>query len=71
MSARAFSCLYLDDVVCPHPKRENLRSLDYRCFQCRHFKKWEKMMDEEDARVADEIERIRKNPEAYSRGELQ
>jgi hypothetical protein len=28
------------------------------------------MMDEEDERITDEVERIRENPEAYLRGEL-
>jgi hypothetical protein len=28
------------------------------------------MMDEEDERVTDKVERIRENPEAYLRGEL-
>lgn len=63
-------CFYLDNVVCPHPKREQFRSLDYRCFQCRSFKKWEKIMDEEDERMMNEIDMIRENPEAYLRGEL-
>lgn len=63
-------CLYLDNLVCPHPKREKFRSLDYRCFRCRYFKEWEKTMDDEDERVLNEIDRIRKNSEAYSRGEL-
>jgi hypothetical protein len=64
-------CLLLDNVVCPHPERAKFRSLDYRCFQCHYFKEWEKTMDEEDERLTNEIDRIRENPEAYLRGELQ
>jgi hypothetical protein len=57
--------------VCPHPKRETFRPLDYRCFQCHHFKEWEKVMEEEDEQVTNEIERIHENPEAYLRGEIE
>lgn len=65
------SCFYLDNVVCPHPKRKKFRSLDYRFFQCRHFKEWEKMMEKEDERVMNEIDRIHENSEAYLRGEIE
>jgi len=71
MSVRTFSCLYLDNVACTHPEREKFRSLDYRCFQCCRFKKWEKLMDEEDGRMMDEIEKIQKNPDAYLHGDIE
>jgi hypothetical protein len=63
-------CLYLNKVLCPHPKREKFRPLDYRCFQCHRFKEWEKVMEEEDERIMNEIDRIRENPEAYLRGDI-
>ena len=64
-------CFYLHNVVCPRPKREKFRPLDYRCFQCHHFKEWEKVMEEEDEQVMNEIDRIHENPEAYLRGEIE
>jgi hypothetical protein len=63
-------CIHLNNIVCPHPKRGEFKPLDCRCFRCPHFKQWEKTMEEEDERVTNEIDLIRANPEAYSRGEL-
>jgi hypothetical protein len=36
-----------------------------RCLRCPHYKRFEREMDEEDARESAEIEDIWKNPEKY------
>lgn len=61
---KPLSCLFLDDVLCSYRKDQRLTVLS-RCFKCPHYERWERMMDEEDAREDAEIEDILKNPEKY------
>lgn len=55
-------CLFLDDVVCVKRnsvhKRKSFSVAKY-CFKCAHYKAFILMMDEEDERIMDEIDRER------------
>ena len=66
---KVLSCVFSSDVSCSFRKSEKFGIMN-RCLRCPHYKKWEKTMDEEDERITDKVERIRENPEAYLRGEL-
>lgn len=52
-------CVFLLDVLCSFRKSEKFAIMN-RCFDCPHFKRFEREMDEEDERVMDEIDKIRK-----------
>ena len=55
-------CLFLDDVVCVHRNSVHKRSMfsvPKFCFNCSHYKAFILMMDEEDERIMDEINRER------------
>ena len=58
-SSRLFSCAFLPDVFCSFRKSEKFALMD-RCLKCPHYKRFEREMDEEDEKVMDEIEKIRK-----------
>jgi len=52
------SCLFFNDVLCSHRKSAKVYIMD-RCFECSHFLRFEQMMDDEDERMMDEIDRER------------
>jgi hypothetical protein len=52
-------CILFSDVPCSFRKSENTVFMD-RCFKCLQYERFEREMDEEDQKVMDEIERIRK-----------
>jgi len=57
-------CVFLVDRVCPHRKSEGKRkrfSIANQCFKCSLYKQFVRMVDAEDERVMDEIEKIRKH----------
>ena len=56
---KELSCLFLPDVLCSFRKNENFAVMN-RCLKCPHRKRFLREMDEEDERVMDEIDKIRK-----------
>ena len=63
------SCIFFDDVLCSF--RKDLRfGMMSKCFKCPEYRRFEREMDEEDERVMNEIDNIRKHPETFSREDL-
>jgi hypothetical protein len=58
-------CLFSDDVFCPSSKVPRWERISSVCSSCEHFGRLMRMMDEEDEKVMDEIDDIRRNPEKY------
>jgi hypothetical protein len=52
-------CLFSPDIRCSFRKDEKFKVMS-RCFDCRHYRRFMREMDEEDAKVMDEIDEIRK-----------
>lgn len=57
-SGNVGECLFLDDVVCSYRTKAEWDVLD-QCFECAHYKRWEREMDEEDERIMNEIDEER------------
>jgi hypothetical protein len=58
-SVKVFKCLFFEDVLCSFRKSEKFAILD-QCFKCPHYSRFIREMDEEDQRVMDEIDEIRR-----------
>ena len=61
---KIFSCVFDVDVLCSFRKSERFGIMD-RCFGCSHHKDFVRFMEEQDAEVMDEIDRLRR--EGYGR----
>jgi len=57
---KIFPCCFNADVLCSYRKTEDFRPMN-RCWKCRHYEEFLREMDEEDAKVMDEIDRMRRN----------
>ena len=57
--SKILSCVFFDDVLCSHRKYEGFGIMD-RCLKCRYYEKFLRVMAEEDERVMDEIDEIRR-----------
>jgi len=66
---KLLSCVFSDDVLCSYRKDVGFRIMA-RCSGCPSYKKFEREMDEEDERVMNEVDEMRKNPERFSREDL-
>lgn len=56
---KCLSCVFWDDVLCSY--RKDVRSgVMGRCFKCRHYRRFEREIDEEDEKIMDEIDRIQR-----------
>jgi hypothetical protein len=53
-------CLFFDDVFCPYPKVSRENRAGSVCLGCQHYANFEREMDEEDERIMDEIDEIRR-----------
>ena len=56
---KLLSCIFLTDVLCSYRKDDNFRLMD-RCLKCPQHARFEREMDEEDAKVDAEIEELHK-----------
>lgn len=56
---KLFSCFFLSDVLCSFRTNEKFGVMS-RCLKCPHYRRFVREMDEEDERVMDEIDKIRK-----------
>jgi len=59
MSSKLLSCLFLLDVWCSFRKSEKFTMMD-RCLKCKHYERFLREMDEEDEKVMDEIDEMRR-----------
>lgn len=64
---KLLSCVFSVDVLCSYHKDATFGVMN-RCFKCPHYRRFEREMDEQDERIMDEIDEIRKH--GYLRGEL-
>lgn len=53
-------CLFFDDVFCRYSKILKKDRVGSVCSRCEHYARFEREMDEEDERVMDEIDEIRR-----------
>ena len=56
---KPFSCLFLLHIFCSFRKTEKFGIMD-RCVKCRHYEEFLRIMDAEDEKVMEEIERMRR-----------
>jgi hypothetical protein len=52
-------CFFSNDVVCSWRKSDKFGVMD-RCLKCKHYQEFLRVMDEEDQKVMDEIDRMRR-----------
>lgn len=57
-SMKVLSCVFFDDVLCSYHKGEKFTVMD-RCLKCRHYRRFERMMAEEEE-FSEEVERVRR-----------
>ena len=53
------SCLFLLDVLCSFRRTEKFGVMD-RCLKCKHYLRFLRIMHEEDMKVMDEIDEMRR-----------
>lgn len=59
MSSKLLSCVFLPDVLCSFRKSEKFTMMD-RCLKCSHYARFLREMAEEDEKVMDEIDEMRR-----------
>ena len=59
-SSKLLSCVFYDDVLCSYVKSEKFVGVMDRCLKCRHYLRFLEEMAEEDKKVMDEIDEIRR-----------
>ena len=59
VESKVLSCLFLRDVLCSFRRTENLGVMD-RCLKCKHYFRFLHIMHEQDMKVWDEIEEMRR-----------
>lgn len=57
---KLLSCLFLLDVLCSYVKTEKFSGVMDRCLKCRHYARFLREMAEEDEKVMDEIDTMRR-----------
>jgi len=62
---KPLSCLFMLDVLCSYVKSERSVGVMDRCLKCRHYARFLREMAEEDEKVMDWIDNLRKDPERY------
>ena len=66
MSPKALHCLFLLDVLCSYRKSEKVFGIMDRCLKCKHYLEFLRVMQEEDEKMMDEIDEMRR---FYGEGE--
>ena len=56
---KCLPCVFFDDVLCSYRKDVGFGVMG-RCLKCRHYRRFEREMDEADAKIMDEIDEIRR-----------
>ena len=67
---KLLSCMFFSDILCSFRKSEKFGVMD-RCLKCPHYFRFLREMEEEDERVMDEIDKIRKYGYPKSLGDLE
>ena len=57
---KLLSCLFLLDVFCSFRKSEKVFGIMDRCLRCKHYLEFLKEMEEEDKKIMDEIDEMRR-----------
>jgi len=57
---KGLSCLFLFDVLCSYVKTEKFVGVMDRCLKCPHYLRFLREMSEEDEKVMDEIDEMRR-----------
>jgi len=65
-SRKILSCLFLNNVLCSFRRTEKTWGIMARCFRCAHFARFMVDMAEEDDRMMDRIDEMRRS---YEHGE--
>ena len=60
MSSKPFSCLFKLNVFCSYVKSQNFVGVMDRCLKCRHYEDFLLEMAEEDEKIMDEIDEMRR-----------
>ena len=60
VESKVLSCLFLPDILCSYVKSEKSVGVMDRCMECRHYEEFLRVMHEEDMKVMDEIDRMRR-----------
>ena len=55
---KVLSCVFLNDVLCKYRKSEKPMVLG-RCFKCRHFSRFNHIMEEQEDAFWEQVDRIR------------
>lgn len=66
-------CKFLDGVVCPHKRTARQRkrfSVNRFCFTCPYYGQYVTIMEEEDDRIMDGIDRLHEIRERFDRGKI-
>jgi hypothetical protein len=56
---KCLPCVFFDDVLCSYRKDVGFGVMG-RCLKCRHYRRFEREMDEADAKIMDEIDEIQR-----------
>ena len=56
---KILSCLFLPDIFCSFRKTEKFGIMD-KCLKCRYYEEFLQIMAEEDEKVMDEIDQMRR-----------
>lgn len=57
---KVLSCLFLLDILCSYVKSAKSTGVMDRCMKCSHYLRFMQEMAEEDEKVMDEIDRMRR-----------
>jgi len=57
---KVLSCLFLLDVLCSFRTSEKIFGIMDRCLRCKHYLEFLKVMQEEDEKIMDEIDEMRR-----------
>ena len=57
---KVLPCVFWEGLLCSYRKDTRVGMMG-RCFKCPHYAKFEREMDEEDERIMDEIDEIRRS----------
>lgn len=60
VESKVLPCLFLSNVLCSYVKSESTGVLD-RCLKCKHYLRFLQIMHDEDMKVMDEIEEMRRH----------
>jgi hypothetical protein len=59
MQTKLLTCIFLLDVLCSHRKSDDFRPME-RCFTCKHYLRFLRLMEEEEEKFFVECDKIRK-----------